>query len=233
MEKHEAEALLKESLYETGAISRSKKALVFLLLNRSDSNLIAMVRIFVDESEMDEHASLKAMANSVAKCSFDFSPQITGVSIWIFVGGSEGYDRRFAPQTREGFEASLPIELSARLKEIAQAIRAKLDSEDRFSLVVNDMSYLKFELGVRLRLRDKASEWTEENLKRTVYEITNAALEREPLVSRFGVGLFPQYLSARIDCFDEQKELKPADIILEPFSEAYFRMRHLDMGMPG
>lgn len=233
MEKHEAEALLMESLYETGAISRSKKAFVFLLLNRSDSNLIAMVRIFVDESEMDEHASLAAMAYSVAICSFDFSPQITGVSIWIFVGGSDGYDRRFASMTRDEFDAKQPIKVTARLKNIAQVIRAILNPEDQFSVLMNDLNYMKFELGIRLRLSEKSGELTEESLKRIVSEVFKAILEREPLVSRIGVSMFPQNLGARMDCLDAQNKFDPEEIAFEPLPEAVFRMRHGNKGVSG
>lgn len=233
MEKHEAEALLKESLYETGAILRSRHVVALLLQpNRPDMSIIAMVLIFLDENEIDDQTSLSAVANNVANCTFDFSPQITGVSIWIFEDVN-GYDRRFASQTREDFDAGLPIRLSARLKEIAQAIRAKLDAEDRFNLVVNDMSLMKFALGIKLKLCERTGDWTEESLKRTVYEIIKAVVEREPLVSRFGVTLFPQNLHASVDCIDEQKKFERADIVLEPLSEAYFRMRHTDMGMSG
>lgn len=234
MEKHEAEALLKERIYESGAVLRSRYVVALLLQpNKPDMSIIAMVRIFLDENEIDEQTSLSAMANNVANCAFDLSPQITGVSIWIFVGDSNGYDRRFASQTREDFAAGLPIKLSARLKDIAKAIRAKLTSEDRFNLVVNDMNCMKLALGIKLMLCETTSEWTEESLKRTVCEIAKAVVEREPLVSSFGVGLYPQDLSTRIDFLDEQKKLDAADIVLEPFSEASFRINHVDMGMSG
>lgn len=235
MDETKPEAILKEAIYESCVVPRTTELAVnFFRPNKENLNYACVVRIFLDEEELNSDAAMKSLIRHVATCVFESAPELLGISIWVLLKAHGPLDGRYSSVSRKDFEDEAPIELTLQFKRIySDLVKPHLTAQDKLRLHTEDLSYPELDLSFTIGLCNEQSQLfskQEEIFKEKVFSIAKDVMQMSPLVRSVAMTFFPQNLTARLARLTTSNEFDFHTVKFEPLPEAVYRINHPSLG---
>lgn len=235
MDEPKPEAILKEAIYETGAVPRTTELAVnFFRPNKENLNYACIVRIFLEEEEINADAEMKSLIRNVASCVFESAPELLGISFWLLLKSHGPLDGRYSSVSRKDFDDEAPIELTLQFKRIySDLVKPHLTTQDKLLLYTEDLSYPELDLLFTIGLCDEQSQLfskQEEIFKEKVFTIAKDVMRMSPLVRRIRTAFFPQNLRAHIDRHITSNEFDFHAVKFDPIPTESHRISHPMLG---
>lgn len=229
------EDILKEAIYESGAVPRTTElAIEFFRPNRENLEYVCIVRIFVDEDELNADVEMKSLIRHVATCVFASAPELLGICIWLLQKSDGCRNGRYSSVSRNTFDGEVPIELTMQLKRIySDLVKSHLTTQDKLCLYTEDLSYPELDLLFTIGLCDEQSQLfskQEEIFKEKVFTIAKDVMHMSPLIRSVGMTFVPQNLTARIDRHLTSNEFYLHVVKFEPLRTESYRVSHPVVG---